>query len=152
MNKIAWRHQYDWKRDAEERALSDIDCKDESLAQQQYKDETDLNVLLGRYGITELPPVPAVDPRFYGDLSDVPDLRTMLEIRERAMWDFNALPTKLRARFGNDPAQLWEFVNDPDNVDEAVKLGLLKREGGEPPPPPPDPVTSSASPPTSGVA
>lgn len=39
---------------------------------------------------------------------------------------FESLPAKLRARFGNDPAQFVAFVSDDRNREEAEKLGLVK--------------------------
>jgi len=39
---------------------------------------------------------------------------------------FDHLPAETRARFGNDPGALSEFMQNPENHDEAVKLGLRK--------------------------
>lgn len=39
---------------------------------------------------------------------------------------FEALPSKVRARFGNDPSQMLEFLGDSRNREEAEKLGLVK--------------------------
>ena len=42
------------------------------------------------------------------------------------------LPAKARARFQNDPQQFMEFMNDEENIAEAIKLGLAtKREEPE---------------------
>lgn len=40
---------------------------------------------------------------------------------------FEALPSKVRKRFANDPARLLEFVSNADNYDEALKLGLVRK-------------------------
>lgn len=37
---------------------------------------------------------------------------------------FMQLNSKIRARFQNDPYQLLRFLDDPENHEEAVKLGL----------------------------
>jgi len=37
------------------------------------------------------------------------------------------LPADLRARFDNDPAQLIQFLENSDNKDEAIKLGLVNK-------------------------
>jgi len=63
----------------------------------------------------------------YGDFTNVPDLRTALDMVNDAKNRFMALPAKLRTRFDNDPANLWSFVNDPENADLAVTLGLLQK-------------------------
>jgi phage internal scaffolding protein len=39
--------------------------------------------------------------------------------------EFMRLPADLRARFENDPAQLIEFLENLENKDEAIKLGLV---------------------------
>jgi phage internal scaffolding protein len=38
---------------------------------------------------------------------------------------FDALPSKLRARFNNEPYKLIEFLDDPKNQSEAIALGLV---------------------------
>jgi hypothetical protein len=38
------------------------------------------------------------------------------------------LDPKLRMRFANDPQNLVDFLDDPENHDEAEKLGLIVRE------------------------
>lgn len=130
--RFDWRHQYDAARDQVEGDLAAVHDFGEDLAQQQFRDSTDINVLAKRFGLDKQPlPVNAVDPSFYGDLSDLPDLRTALDRINEAKNRFMELDPKLRARFRNDPAELYDFIMDPDNADESVRLGLLVR--------PPDP-------------
>ena len=38
---------------------------------------------------------------------------------------FDALPSRIRKRFNNSPAQLLEFLADTANVSEAISLGLI---------------------------
>ena len=52
---------------------------------------------------------------------------------------FMELPSKVRKRFGNDPAQFLEFVSDPDNHDKIYEYGL----GNRPPPSGGPPAASS---------
>lgn len=40
---------------------------------------------------------------------------------------FYDLPSKIRTRFENDPRQFLNFMDDPQNTDEAVELGLAQR-------------------------
>lgn len=90
--------------------------------------DCDINNIMRAYGSQGMPIPPEVlDVRYYGDLSDVPDLQTALDRIREASERFASLPSALRAQFSNSPAELWEFVNDPRNADEAVNLGLLKR-------------------------
>lgn len=134
--RFEYRHQYDDRADALERAATDIDFTgEESLTQQQFAEDADLNKVLARWGITDgsaLPPA-AIDPSYYGDFSSTIDYRQALDRIRDAKEKFEQLPAKLRKRFNNNPADLWEFVDNPDNVDEAIELGLLHRSIVEPP-------------------
>lgn len=133
--RFDWRHQYDQTRDELEGQLAAQVSADpgESLTQQQFADDVDINVLVKRLGLDKVQlPAEAIDPRYYGDVSDVPDLRTVLDLANEARNKFMELPPKLRSRFNNEPAELWDFVNNPENADEAVRLGLLIK----PPEPP----------------
>ena len=47
---------------------SDLECKDPSLAQQQFKDDVDINVLLERFKVTGVMPQGVVMPS-YGVIS-----------------------------------------------------------------------------------
>ena len=38
---------------------------------------------------------------------------------------FEAMPATVRDRFNNDPARFMDFVNDADNYDEALKMGIV---------------------------
>jgi len=67
---------------------------------------------------------------------------------------FEALPAKIRDRFANSPERFLAFLADPDNLDEAVKLGLVNKPepeinlpGGNQPPQPPAPPPPAAPPP-----
>jgi hypothetical protein len=39
-----------------------------------------------------------------------------------------ALPADLRARFSNNPEELINFLDNPENKDEAIRLGLLDQK------------------------
>ena len=40
---------------------------------------------------------------------------------------FAQLPSELRKRFHNDPAELVVFMSDSANVEEAISLGLMSK-------------------------
>lgn len=128
MNKprFKWRAAYDGSEIAEGQLAATV-FEDDSLTHQSFAEDADLNVLVKRFGLDKVAVPPAADdPRFYGDFSDVPDLRTALDLVNDATNRFMELPPQLRAKFDNNPAKLWHFVNDPDNGPEAVRLGLLR--------------------------
>lgn len=103
---------------------SDLECKDPSLTQQNFKDEVDINVLLERFRVTGQMPQGVVLPT-YGDFTGLSDYRTALDAVNRARDSFMMLPANLRARFGNDPQAFLDFVSDESNRAEAEKLGLV---------------------------
>lgn len=43
---------------------------------------------------------------------------------------FEELPGEIRKRFSNDPAQFLGFVQNPDNMDEMARMGILKGNDG----------------------
>lgn len=140
--RIDWRSQNDLARDEEEGDNARTFCLDDSLTQQHFTESADLNVIVKRFGLDKGDmPIAPLDPSYYGDVSDVPDLRTVMDIAHDAKERFAALPPKIRYRFANDPRNLWDFVQDPENADEAYRLGLLNRE--QTPEPPKDPPKSS---------
>lgn len=104
-----------------------IDCsKDEVLTQQSGKDDADINVIIERAKRGAI-----IEPRpqapVYGDFTQVPtDLRDALNAIRRADELFMSLDAAVRFRFHNDSQEMLEFLNDPYNRDEAIKLGLVK--------------------------
>lgn len=95
----------------------------ESLTDQQYLTECDINHILRQYKITGVLPN-SMRVGVGGDFSDIGDFQSCLEKISRAKSEFESLPSDLRARFGNDPASYVDFVLNPSNVEECVKLGL----------------------------
>jgi len=101
-----------------------LECKDPSLAQQHMKDECDINVLVERFGVTGKFPVAPLEPS-YGDFSGVGDYHTALNRIRAADEAFMGLPAKLRAKFDHDPNALLQFLQNEQNRDEAIQLGLI---------------------------
>ena len=93
-----------------------------SMTDQQYKRDCDINVILQQFAIKGQ--APTARSGVYGDFSDIGDFRNCLDRINRAKGEFDALPSEIRSRFGNDPETYVEFVLNPANVDECVKLGL----------------------------
>lgn len=126
MDKVFIRQPYNYDVKAASDAVAFVSVNP-TLAQQQFRDETDINNLVDRFLRTgEIPPV---DGRaVYGNFLDVPDsYQDCLEAVCRAQEAFDELPAKVRQRFDNDPAQLLSFLQDPKNLDEAVQLGLMEK-------------------------
>jgi len=125
MKKVPFlRTPYNYDTDAASNE-SGLHCEDASRTQQHFKDECDINNILRQFNITGMLPEQAVSPR-YGDFSGIMDYHSALNQVIAAEDEFMSLPATLRARFENDPAQLIEFLDNPENKNEAIKLGLVK--------------------------
>jgi phage internal scaffolding protein len=101
----------------------------DSRTKQSFKNECDVNNILKNYNKTGI--MPEGNPGDYRDL-DGTDYQEYMQTVASANSMFEELPSALRKRFKNDPAQLLSFVHDDKNVDEAHQLGLL-RDDYQPP-------------------
>ena len=119
------RTPYNYDRDAASNE-SALHCEDESLAQQHQRDECDINYILKQFNVTGVLPQSPVSPK-YGDFTGIGDYQTALNRVIAADDEFMTLPAQLRARFENDPENLINFLNDENNRDEAIQLGLVER-------------------------
>lgn len=106
---------------------SDLECKDPSLAQQNFKDDADINVLLERFKVTGIMPEGVSIPT-YGDFSNVVDFRSAQDAVLKAKNAFMDVPAEVRKRFDNDPQKFLEFCSDRANLPELRKLGLAPPE------------------------
>ncbi len=100
-------------------------CLDESRTKQEFVEETEINSLLQRWERTgKLEHLADGTPQ-YGDFSNVDDYCSARLQVAAAEESFLGLPAKLRSRFDNDPGKLLEFLEKPENVQEAVELGII---------------------------
>lgn len=99
----------------------------ETRTKGSFAAECDVNNIMKKYLRTgNLPNTNPIPPQ-YADVSELVDYRAALDLVQAANDSFNSLPSKVRARFGNDPHQMIEFLSDVTNDDEAVRLGLKVR-------------------------
>jgi phage internal scaffolding protein len=125
------RHAFNYDRD-EVSLVSGLATPEPTMAQQQFKEECDINVICERFGLTGELPVAGRMPT-YGDFTGVGDFQSAMEAVVLASEAFMALPALVRERFSHDPQRFVEFCSDPANLEEARKLGLAP--AAEPPPP-----------------
>lgn len=99
---------------------------DPTMTQQQYKEECDVNHIMKKYITTgEIHHINRKQG-VYADMSEISDYQGMLDTVLDAQSKFQTLPADVREKFKNDPAKLIEFIQDPKNYDEGVKLGLFE--------------------------
>lgn len=104
-----------------------LDCSEDKggQTQQQFKEETDINTIVERFGISGETP-PAMNFPSEQDFTETFDFQTSMNVIVQARESFMTLPAKTRARFQNDPQQFMEFMHDSENIPEMVKMGLAK--------------------------
>jgi len=104
-----------------------------SRTKQASKDECDVNNIVKKYTQSGVLTHVRMSQPQYGDFTQVADYQTALNAVMQAQETFSQLPPKIRARFGNDPGQFLEFMEDPKNDAESRHLGLRPKklpEGG----------------------
>lgn len=95
-----------------------------SLTDQSWLEQTEVNSIISKYRKTGAITHLSKKAGQFADVSDIPD---MLEAHERVTNAFNAfqeLPAVIRDKFQNDPMKMIQFLNNPENNEEAIKLGL----------------------------
>lgn len=117
---------------------SPLECLDVTRTVQDAKDECDINLIMARYQRTGLMPE-GIGTGTYGDFSQALEFQDAQNLLIRAREQFEALPSKIRDRFHNNPVELLDFVHNVDNKKEAQELGLLNKE-----PPVVDPAAAAA--------
>lgn len=95
------------------------------VTKQSFRDEVDVNQILDKYARTGVLPVNGRAPMF-GDFSSLPSFLDAQILVRKAEDGFLKLSPDVRARFDNSPAKLLAFLDDPQNREEAVKLGILE--------------------------
>lgn len=95
-----------------------------SRTKQEFKDDCDINVLMGKYLRTgQMDHVNHMLPQFE-DVSEI-DYQAAQNLIADAKSMFLDIPSGIRARFDNDPGKLLDWVHDPRNAKEASDLGFL---------------------------
>lgn len=128
-----------------------VDLGGESQTQQHLKDETDINVIMRRFGATGALPVGAAGA-VYGDFTGIESYEDAVELVERSKRDFLRLPANIREQFGNDPAQLVRFASQASPLEferlfnQADKPGALTAAQASALPRPEAAGTSSSAP------
>lgn len=136
-------HNYDRREASKACALL---CKDESKAKQSFAEESDINTIVRRFGLTGQLPTDVRAPT-YGDFTEVMDFHTAMNAVAQAGEAFDRMPAAVRARFNNDPGAFVDFCSNPDNLPEMEKMGLTVPRSTQKAVPdkkePPSPVTTS---------
>ncbi|AXL14965.1 internal scaffolding protein [Microviridae sp.] len=111
------RTPYNYDRDEVSKNTALV-CEDESLTQQNMKAETDINVMIRKYGVL---PAQQINWKEF-DATVIPkdyhDLQNMMKEADEA---FLSLPGEVRAQADNDPVKFLALV-------DAQKAAIRKQE------------------------
>lgn len=118
---------------------SGLECKDESLTDPSSAEETNINTIVRRFGVTGMLPQSA-RPVFFGDFDDVFDYQSAQNAIAEADQAFMALPAEVRSRFANDAQKFVEFCSELDEDGLLVHLDELRKMGLALPEKEPEPV------------
>lgn len=100
---------------------------------QSAKDESDINVMVRRFGITGVIAGVQVPPAIE-EFAEIFDYQTALNTVRRADESFAAMSAETRARFDNNPARFVQFCTELDkngktkNIVEMREMGLALPE------------------------
>lgn len=134
------RSSFNYDRDAVSNETG-LSCPEDSLAIQSAEEESNINTIVRKFGLTGELPGQVAMPKS-GEFHDIPDFHTAMNLIRTTQEAFLRVPAEVRARFGNDPQAFMHFVEDNANRDEARRLGLLN----------PEPVVPASGTPDAGAA
>lgn len=120
---------YDYKkRNTFKKNYWRTECKDPSRTRQEFSKICDINRIVDKYHRTGVL-THVRGPGMYGDVSQFQDMdyRECIEFVEKANKDFEGLDVNLRNKFDNDPQKLINFLDNPENREEAIKMGIFKK-------------------------
>ncbi len=98
-----------------------------SLTKQSFLKDANINTMVARFKKSGMFENVTDKIAQYADLSKPVSYRDSLDHIISAQAQFDALPALVRQRFQNEPAELIDFVQNEDNRDEAIRLGLLPK-------------------------
>jgi len=114
--------------------VSGLTCLKPSMTSQEFKDECNVNNILKRYAaqaqvmgvpLSELLPKLGTAP--YGDFTNLDNFMEMKNKVARATQVFEALPSDIRAKYGNTVEGFIGALNNPDEFKFLSERGVLNK-------------------------
>lgn len=106
-----------------------------SLTSQAPAEEVDINKIVARIQKGQTVLTSTGEP-FYGDVSELGGLQEAFIKVQESQELFMQYPAEVRSKFDNDPVKFVAFLEDPKNMEEAIKSGLITKEPPKSPPVP----------------
>lgn len=108
-----------------------VECLDQSLTVVSSQEESDINTIVRKFGLTGQLPKDLAVPE-YADFENIYDYHSAMNVVAAARDAFMEMPADVRFRFDNDPQRFLEFTSDPINFKEMKALGLLVPDAVDP--------------------
>lgn len=103
-----------------------LDFSDEEmLTEQSHRDSADINKIIKKHGmdmIAKTAVLKSAEYRF-DDIEGNDFQEAMMKVA-KAQQTFESMPHEIRAEFQNNPGAFMDFVQNPDNKDRMIELGL----------------------------
>lgn len=95
--------------------------------QQHFKDDCDINNIMNKFMKTGV--IPQLQPSSFNfvDAGESLTYHEAMTFVAQAQEDFYDLPAHLRKLFDNDPGKMLAFVEDAENYEQAIALGLIAK-------------------------
>jgi phage internal scaffolding protein len=104
--------------------------EDSEFTRQEFADECDINNIMKQYLNTgEFFHINETAPQYLDCTGE--DFRTHMDYIAGAFSMFEELPSSIRSRFDNDPAEFLDFCSQEKNRPELAEMGLLSPEAVE---------------------
>ena len=111
-----------WKEELDKDGNSVLMPVDPIVADQSFKDQTDINKILKRHSIKDAAShIALFPPEAYHEFQNIDLLEAHAQIG-RANAIFGALPSEVRSEFNNDAFAFAAFASDPANNDRLTEL------------------------------
>lgn len=136
MPKIFHRYNYKQKK---------LKFNKPTRTKQSFKDEVNVNYIIEKFHSTGLLSWVNTTQHKFEDVSSAQDYQMSVNMILEANDMFDELPANIRKRFDNEPFKLLQFLEDGNNLEEAVALGLINEQiNPEVPTAPPSPTPDKA--------
>lgn len=115
------------------RVTLDMPEDEKILVEQHHKDEVNINNIVKRHGMDMIAKTALLNQGEYiMDDNPTNDFQEAMFIVTKANETFQKMPSEIRKKFNNSPAEYMDFIQNPENIDEMVSLGLAQRKPDEP--------------------
>lgn len=101
----------------------------ETLTRSSFRDECNINSIMAKAVKGLNVPINSKSPLF-GDVSNMGTYHEMnLRLQEIQNEFLHTVPAEVRLKFGNDSGRFADWLQKPENKDEAIRLGLIEDAG-----------------------